>query len=179
MQTYFIQDSKCILVERSICTQSILSAIQLINTKIARSCGAGLTYNSYTFRVGVSVLQNLLLYIEKNRQAVQLWVNLHFTITCKITNLLFHIDAFAPTRNFLAKLTSTKFGNRWAWYSQWSGCSCESVWVGLGDCILILLGVHYLHPPVTSLHNLWVCPWAPICAENTPFAAIVLSNLLA
>lgn len=59
MQTYFIQDKKFILVESSICTQSILSAIQLINTKIARSCGAGLTYNSYTFRVGVSVLQIL------------------------------------------------------------------------------------------------------------------------
>jgi hypothetical protein len=57
MQTYFIQNKKFILVESSICTQSIVNAIQLINTK---NCifllGRTHRYNPYTFRIGVSVL---------------------------------------------------------------------------------------------------------------------------
>lgn len=68
--------------------------------QIVCSCRAGLTYNPYTLRVGVSVLQGVLIPNELQDRVRHLTLsNLHFQ-SFENHRLLFHIDAFRTTRNF-------------------------------------------------------------------------------
>lgn len=111
MQTYFIQAKKFNLVESSICTQSIINtnSLKILIFLLSRTH----RYNSYTFRIGVSVLYLIYMsFDEKLNKFRHLILSKSSLQILQITNLLFHIVPLDRSVTFIDLVWTSSFGDR-------------------------------------------------------------------
>lgn len=119
MQTYFIQAKKFNLVESSICTQSIINtnSLKILIFLLSRTH----RYNSYTFRIGVSVLYLIYMsFDEKLNKFRHLILSKSSLQILQITNLLFHIVPLDRSVTFIDFVSTSSFGDRNRKFRVWS-----------------------------------------------------------
>lgn len=120
MQTYFIQAKKFNLVESSICTQSIINTNSL--KILIFPAEQDSRYNSYTFRIGVSVLHLIYMsFDEKLNKFRRLILSKSSLQILQITNLLFHIVPLDRSVTFIDLF----------WTSSFSKLNSPIFWFGL------------------------------------------------
>lgn len=108
MQTYFIQAKKFNLVESSICTQSIINTNSL--KFLIFPAEQDSRYNSYTFRIGVSVLHLIYMrFDEKLNKFRRLILSKSSLQILQITNLLFHIVPYDRSVTFIDLFWTSSF----------------------------------------------------------------------
>lgn len=108
MQTYFIQAKKFNLVESSICTQSIINTNSL--KFLIFPAEQDSRYNSYTFRIGVSVLHLIYMsFDEKLNKFRRLILSKSSLQILQITNLLFHIVPLDRSVTFIDLFWTSSF----------------------------------------------------------------------